>query len=124
MFCENCNRAEHGINVIPDLNFEGYENPVECYCRCHWREWHVNVYELDRHYGGPEEGGWWYDSGEPILSAPFSNEKEAAAYQESLYEKYPRTHKSSSVIYSGGDYAVWIEDQFAVRFPEETPHYE
>lgn len=20
-------------------------------------------YEIDRIYGGPEEGGWWYDSG-------------------------------------------------------------
>ena len=23
----------------------------------------VAFYEIDRRYGGPEEGGWWYDCG-------------------------------------------------------------
>ena len=26
--------------------------------------WHVNVHQMTRGYGGPEEGGWWYDIGE------------------------------------------------------------
>jgi hypothetical protein len=26
----------------------------------------INVYTVTRHYGGPEEGGWWYNMGEPI----------------------------------------------------------
>ena len=30
----------------------------------------VNVYSVTRHYGGPEEGGWWYNQGEPIASVP------------------------------------------------------
>ena len=25
--------------------------------------WYVNVYERGQRYGGPEEGGWWYDTG-------------------------------------------------------------
>ena len=25
--------------------------------------WYVNVYEVYRAYGGPEEGGWYYDEG-------------------------------------------------------------
>lgn len=25
--------------------------------------WSVGVYETGRAYGGPEEGGWWYDTG-------------------------------------------------------------
>lgn len=29
---------------------------------------YVNVYAVTRHYGGPEEGGWWYNSGSPIES--------------------------------------------------------
>ena len=24
------------------------------------------VYLIDRAYGGPEEGGWWYDTGERV----------------------------------------------------------
>jgi hypothetical protein len=26
--------------------------------------WWVNVYEVGQGYGGPEEGGWWFDTGE------------------------------------------------------------
>ena len=28
----------------------------------------VNVYEIRQSYGGPEEGGWWYDQREPLQS--------------------------------------------------------
>lgn len=28
----------------------------------------VNVYELSSHYGGPEEGGWDYTAGTPVVS--------------------------------------------------------
>lgn len=31
---------------------------------------YVNTYEVTRHYGGPEEGGWWYNHDEPIASIP------------------------------------------------------
>ena len=26
-------------------------------------QYFVNVYTVDKAYGGPEEGGWWYDEG-------------------------------------------------------------
>ena len=29
-------------------------------------EYFVVVDRISRHYGGPEEGGWWYDSSEPV----------------------------------------------------------
>lgn len=32
----------------------------------------VNAYEVTRHYGGPEEGGWWYNAGSPLASIPVS----------------------------------------------------
>ena len=28
----------------------------------------VNVYDITQHYGGPEEGGWYYDRGIPAWS--------------------------------------------------------
>ena len=33
---------------------------------------YVNAYEVTREYGGPEEGGWYYDAGEPMASVPVS----------------------------------------------------
>ncbi len=35
---------------------------------------YVNAYFVTRHYGGPEEGGWWYDCGEPVASLPVKAE--------------------------------------------------
>lgn len=31
---------------------------------------YVNAYAVHQHYGGPAEGGWYYNSGEPIASVP------------------------------------------------------
>lgn len=31
---------------------------------------YLNVYLVTRHYGGPEEGGWWYNRGEAVASMP------------------------------------------------------
>ena len=31
---------------------------------------YVNVYAVTRHHGGPEEGGWYYNEGEPLGSVP------------------------------------------------------
>jgi len=31
---------------------------------------YVNAYEVTRHYGGPEEGGWYFNHHEPIASIP------------------------------------------------------
>lgn len=83
----------------------------------------VNVYEVDRVYGGPEEGGWYYDAGRLITSRQVTEES-AEDMKLSLQIKYPKTGDSSSVIYSGGDYRVWIEDHPGADFPEYTPHYE
>jgi hypothetical protein len=31
---------------------------------------YVNIYSVGQGYGGPEEGGWWFDTGSPIGSIP------------------------------------------------------
>ena len=31
---------------------------------------YVNAYEITRHYGGPQEGGWFYNHREPLASIP------------------------------------------------------
>lgn len=33
---------------------------------------YVNAYEVSRHYGGPEEGGWYYNAGNLLASIPVS----------------------------------------------------
>ena len=80
----------------------------------------VNVYEVSREYGGPEEGGWWFDTGQPvaIFVVPYPSEvgipndgslpalpgivnlRRACAegLVELLREHFPRTGKRGSVL--------------------------
>ena len=88
------------------------------------RYWAV-VYEVDRIYGGPEEGGWWYDAGTLVKSKEFKSEDEAKAKAKKWRKKFPDTGASSSVIYRGGDYHVYVSTKEpVVYYPEVAPHYE
>jgi hypothetical protein len=88
------------------------------------------IYEVDRAYGGPEEGGWWYDTGELVRTIKVvANEDEAyrlARRAIGLLDHLQRRKRSvSSVLYSGGRHTVHVyKDVAPSRFPESTPHYE
>ena len=87
---------------------------------------YANVYEMDRAYGGAEEGGWWYDVGELVHTEALPLAEAAAkARIAELEAEYPNTGESSSVVYEGGDYRVFVEDEpGAPYFPATRPHYE
>lgn len=53
--------------------------------------WSIGVYETGRSYGGPEEGGWWYDTGsriDPHKQRVFEDLAEARKYMAELREEY------------------------------------
>lgn len=76
---------------------------------------YVSVVELFQHYGGPEEGGWWWDSWEvQEVHGPLEEEAAWALADELREGKWAPTGNSRSVIYSGGDYRVWVSHE-----PEE-----
>jgi hypothetical protein len=39
------------------------------------KRFYVNAYAVTRNYGGPEEGGWYYNAGEPLASVPIRAER-------------------------------------------------
>lgn len=84
------------------------------------------VYEVGREYGGPEEGGWWYDTGVVEVSFPLHDldDDEVFALYNLVIKMFPRTHYSSSVVPRGGDWSVSFSETRGVNFPEETPRYE
>jgi hypothetical protein len=91
---------------------------------------YVNVYERGQAYGGPEEGGWWYDTFDPVEvddqqqdQQPVSNMDAARRLQRELEKEYPYTGKSSSVL-GGEDYAVMIEFHPPEAQPKQKPRYE
>ncbi len=53
--------------------------------------WSIGVYSTGRSYGGPEEGGWWYDTGsitDQWKVRGFDNFTEAQKYAAQLREEY------------------------------------
>jgi hypothetical protein len=85
----------------------------------------LTVHELSREFGGPEEGGWWYDSGEVEVSIPLHDmdEDEVFTLYTLLQKAFPRTHYSSSVAPRGGDWSISFGETRGENFPEERPYY-
>ena len=91
----------------------------------------VALYQEDQQYGGPEEGGWWYDAGE-LLHRParyFRNEDAAYAYARrfnDLLHHYVNRHRPSysSVLSEGRVVAMVHEGHPPAYYPATRPHYE
>jgi hypothetical protein len=90
---------------------------------------YVNAYSVGRYYGGPEEGGWWYDAGTPLASVPFTAdvtderlEQEKTRLREEIGWETEGQGRYSVV--GDDDFVVCVEDEFAQHFPLQTPHYE
>lgn len=92
---------------------------------------YVNKYFINRAYGGPEEGGWWYDVGEFVEpAAMFTDEDEALVFCRGLNraldaaggenEGLPPLHSVTST----GRWSYMVEDRPGEDFPTYTPHYE
>lgn len=87
----------------------------------------LNVYLYDRAYGGPEEGGWWYNTFEPVADrSKLVSEAEGPAALEALQaelaaENKGRRHPSS--VLSEGHYTARLEAWPAQHEPAHRPHY-
>jgi hypothetical protein len=85
---------------------------------------YVNAYAVTQLYGGPEEGGWWYDYGDPLASVPVQTREEAIRVLKRLRAvlDYERTERPK---HQGGiEINVCVSDDIAARYPEVRPHYE
>ena len=94
------------------------------------RKFVVAFYEIDRAYGGPEEGGWWYDTGELVrLHALFRSEDaaiRAAARANRLLDLVQRGHaRVDSVLYADGRFRACLYEWHApAHFPDARPRFE
>lgn len=97
--------------------------------------YYVHKHEVQQMYGGPEEGGWWFDSGVPVegwIPEPFENEEDAYARCRELNElEYERAKKEESyeytsvLSYRSTHYSFDVTESSIPRaFPEYRPHYE
>ena len=77
----------------PDPEHPGYYNRRACgrgRTAPEHRLWHVTVYKIDRAYGGPEEGGWWYDYGTVLVDVTLKPQQyyEAVAVQQAFVARF------------------------------------
>lgn len=103
--------------------------------------WWVGIYLTDRAYGGPEEGGWYFDCGELVTDASFydgrngmtprsfTNMEDAYHFANECQTYLDATdnvgrHPVSSVLSEGIYTAMVMESSLPAYFPERKPHYE
>jgi hypothetical protein len=88
------------------------------------REVFVNVYEISTHYGGPEEGGWDYEAGSPVLSKATTcicdnpQHRElcpAGHWLKALHSRYSEKGKWSDSFTNAPDGTPWLNS------PEDSP---
>jgi hypothetical protein len=90
----------------------------------------VATYLVDKAYGGPEEGGWWYECGEHVRThRVFGNEDAANKYcrrlNDLLHVTLNKGRRSISSVLSEGQYAADVYENAAPKFfPETRPYYE
>jgi hypothetical protein len=91
----------------------------------------VAVYLVELAYGGPEEGGWWYQCGELVRQMrTFKSEERASLYCMRLNELLKVTlnkgRRPISSVASNGRYNAEVMNGRCAPagIPERRPHYE
>lgn len=89
----------------------------------------VNSYETDRLYGGPEEGGWWYDVGSPAGQSygPYASNDEAMDVYYALQEEVDLQNEGRpplGSVLSDGRFTFMVEEHEPRPWPETTPFFE
>lgn len=132
LFCSSCDVGIH----ISDCGYDDYEGQLLCpHCGnasievdqerpATW--FSVAIYEVSRAYGGPEEGGWYYDAGSRINETvrTFRNtpegHEEAQKYVKSLLALDFVKNRYNEIRY---DWRVFSEELPASGFPTRRPVY-
>lgn len=101
--------------------------------------WNVCLYLVDRAYGGPEEGGWYYDTGEAMPYGCDDSGKTACRFFMSLEEarawlRSPEVEAAVAALNEGRPSvdSVLSEGRFQMiaklgepeNYPAHKPHYE
>lgn len=102
---------------------------------------YANAYFTARLYGGPEEGGWYYDCGDPIMSLPFiADECEDDCKYDNLSRNLATEQAYDLCIAAGLDvplkeylqdrdwnidgFMICIENKPGEYFPQKRPHWD
>jgi len=84
----------------------------------------IKIYSTYQVYGGPEEGGWWYERGEALATHCIFSKKQCIKRCIELTEEYDL---SKQPCISDGQNLTSITavlgTGYALDYPAERPHY-
>lgn len=80
----------------------------------------ITVHSVTDSYGGPEEGGWWFQCGTPVETICIFSKTQAVNELLRLHEKYESEEYED--FYS--DYDINLSQNYAEYYPVTRPHYE
>jgi hypothetical protein len=90
----------------------------------------VATYLVDRAYGGPEEGGWWYDCGQLVrVEGTFFRATAAKEHSDTVQLRLDRSENLGrpdiNSVCCEGVYETHIYERYAPRyFPKHRPTYQ
>lgn len=92
--------------------------------KSHSRKVTLTLYSVTRCYGGPEEGGWWYDWYEHVRSFRPMKPCRVERVQDREDAKMGSREKTRHLS-NGGEDLVWMTEAIPGEFRStERPHYE
>ena len=77
--------------------------------------YYVNLYQTTQCYGGPEEGGWYYEEG------VYHSCMGAYSSQEEAQKKADRLRIRKLAF---RDFAAMVQEHPGENYPQYQPHYE
>lgn len=97
--------------------------------------YYIHKHEVAQQYGGPEEGGWWYDSGVPCgdwVPRAYDDEEDAyAACRRLNDDEHARREREEDYDYTSvlshrsHHYSYSVEETTIMEaYPKVRPHYE
>ena len=84
---------------------------------------YVSIYFVERAYGGPEEGGWYYDRYYHELSVPVWTDEEREKEIARISSHIPKPKYPLHSVLSQGEYVVLSEETIGENETKERPTY-
>ena len=120
--CESCSPL-HGNDGKPIHESVDIINAIYTIEAALERPIYINTYIVTRHYGGPEEGGWWYNQGHLIETLETSEDK-ADEERSKMEEKHKDKNEGDINSVLGGTLLeVVIEETPGEDYPATKPQY-
>jgi hypothetical protein len=119
MICKYCKEFDSECHIcVREKRFQKIKNDEP-------QPFYIVAYGISRHYGGPEEGGWYFDWRQVLSIRKVWSIKQALVAIREFKEWYPQSKYNRSSVLGGED--TEIKCLASLDFVKETtkrPKYE